>query len=238
MPKAGKYDYPARDLEICIDFLVKANDMAKETSFKREGFAEAIGQKPKGGGFNVLVGSLSMYKLVEASGGYVRYTELAKTILFGESSEQEQAKSNAVRNVLLFADLYDKFEDSLTDERLRIFLREKASVGITEVNDLSFEVGKLFKRVVKHIKSNESIGGDNDLMKGQGDEVGAGTAQWKLISPYGSMIIKDRESLEAAQKLLSVAEKNYPKNGQPKIDSKSAKGKKDLGDRGNGVAAL
>lgn len=223
MSKAGKYDYPSRDLDLCISALAKANEFAKETSFRRDAFAEAIGQKPKGGGFNVLVGSLAQYKLVDTGEGMIRFTQLGKTLIHGEESEKLRAKSEAVRNIVLFSDIYDKFGAHPKDEQLRLFLREKAGVDISEVNSLSLEVGKSFIRVAQYLqgideKQHTETGGDsmNTVTETQT------TDTWKLVSPYGSTLIKDTASLIAVKALLSVAEKTFSENSSNHI-----KGKKD-----------
>lgn len=156
MPKAGRYDYPYRELDDCIEYLRKANDIAKETSFSRESFANAIGQSPKGGGYNLLIGTMAMYKLVDTGAGQIIYTDLAKKILHGLSKEQEESKAQAARNVMLFADLYDKFGASPSDEQIQLFLRDKANVDIAEANRIAKEVSKLFKKVVGYLQTNAS----------------------------------------------------------------------------------
>ena len=172
MPKAGRYDYPFRDLDDCIEFLRKAHEISKDHSFTRDTFASSIGQKATGGGFNFLVGSMAMYKLVDTGGGQIIYTELAKKILHGLEEDKEQAKAQAVRNIILFADIYDKFKTTPTQEQLYHFLKDKANVDISEVNRISKEISKLFNKVVRYLRSNASetpfdtSGGENEVIEG------------------------------------------------------------------------
>jgi hypothetical protein len=156
MPKAGRYDYPFRELDDCIEYLRKANELTKEHSFTREQFAAAIGQKVTGGGFAMLVGSMATYKLVDTGGGRVIYTDLAKKILHGLDKDKEVAKSQAARNIILFADIYDKFGASPTTEQLYRFLQDKANVDISEANHLAKEIGKLFNKVAIYLKTDAS----------------------------------------------------------------------------------
>ena len=166
MPKAGRYDYPARTLDDCVKYLIKAHEVTKSHDIKRDTFAQANGVSHKGGGFGLLIGSLGMYKLATTGDGYVRYTDLAKKILHGEAFEKAQSKSDAVRNVMLFSDIADQFGKNVTDEQLRIFLRDKANAEIDEANHLSVEVRKLFKSVAQHIESiDDSQGGDSKKMQ-------------------------------------------------------------------------
>ena len=57
-----------------------------------------------------------------------------------QESEKEQLKNKAVRNVRLFADIYDRYGDNPTDEQLRLFLREKAEVEISKEGKTAEEV--------------------------------------------------------------------------------------------------
>src|SRR5438132_3519440 len=123
MPKAGTYDYPTRDLDDCVTYVRKAYETAKTNVMSREGFAQGINQSVKGGGFGLLVGSMADYGLVDTGSGQIRITDLGEKILFGEPDEQRKAKETAVRKVLLFADIYDRFGPNVTDEQLRLFLR-------------------------------------------------------------------------------------------------------------------
>ncbi len=222
MPKAGKYDYPTRDLDLCISALQKANKFAKETSFTREAFATAIGQSPKGGGFNVLVGSLSMYQLVDTGEKMIRYTELGKTLILGEEDEKLHAKKTAVRNIVLFSDIFDKFQSVPSDDQLRLFLRTKAGVDISEVNIPALEVGKLFKRCIQYLQGTDAE--QNSENGGETMEQVTTTqtsTTWKLISPYGSTLIKDSESFDAVEALLKVAKNQFKIKKEPSVtDSK------------------
>ncbi len=217
MPKAGRYDYPYRELDDCIEYLRKANEVSKEHVFTRDNFAAALGQKPAGGGFNMLVGSMAMYKLVDTGEGQVRYTELAKKILHGLSEEQSEARSHAARNVILFADLYDKFGASPSDEQIHHFLRDKANVDIADASSIAKDVSKLFKKLAGYLKPvtdakiETDNGGDNDRMMNTLDG-SQKSDTWILISPYGKTEIKDRISFVAATTLLSALEEKYPKD--------------------------
>jgi hypothetical protein len=162
MPKAGRYEYPGRDLDDCTNHLKQAYDIIKEHSAKREQFADTIKMSPKGGNFGLLVGAMAICGLVHTGDSYICYTDLTKNILHGTPAEVSEAKSRAVRNVTLFADIYGKYGANPSEDQLRDFLRSKALVDISEANSLSVEVGKIFKRVVGYLTltnmtQNESI---------------------------------------------------------------------------------
>jgi len=186
MPKAGRYDYPTRDLDHCISALQKAHDTAKQYVMTRDVFGQAIGMSPKGGGFNVLVGSMAMYKLIETGEGEIRFTDLAKNILHGEADEKADAKAKAVRNVILLGDIYDTYGSNPTDEQLRVFLRTKANVDISEASQLASEVGKLFKKVANYLRpvTNATMetgsGGEKKELKEESFESNTITEEYKL----------------------------------------------------------
>ncbi len=201
MPKAGTYDYPIRNLDDCIEHLRKARDTVKDRVMTRETFAQAIGQSVKGGGFGVLVGALADYGLVDTGGGQIKTTALGEKILYGEADERMKAKQTAVRNVLLFADIYDKFGENPSEEQLRIFLRDKAKVEISEANMLAAEIGKLLKTNLPYLKPAPS-GGGGEKPKVPTDMIGR-----LETNEYGIMNIKDELSLNLAIKLLTEIRK-------------------------------
>lgn len=228
MPKAGRYDYPSRELDLCIDHLRKANESTKEVVFKREDFANALKQKTSGGGFNVLVGSMSTYKLVETGSGEIRYTELAKEILHGRPHEIEKAKEKAVRNVILFADIYDKFGANPTEDQLYNFLKIKANVDVSEANSLALEIGKLFNKVAKYLKpvdqSETGDGGENKEMLGQEvTQSGILTETYKLGEGTEIKLPKDNATVawDKAKRALDII------LGVDQNDSNSAKRSKE-----------
>lgn len=147
MPKVGIYDCPTKDLETCVSMLRKGHDKLKSLSMVRDIFAGALEMSPKTGPFGLLVGSMVYYGLVHTGDGYVRYTDSAKTILFGEPNEVSKMKKQAVKRVQLFADIYARYGSRVTEEQLRLFLREKAGVDIPDAPIQALEVSKLYNKV-------------------------------------------------------------------------------------------
>src|SRR5438046_2040649 len=153
MPKAGRYDYPVRDLDSCIELMRTAYDRTRNFANTRQTFADAIGQSPKTGPFGLLIGSIGMYGLADTGDGHVRYTELAKKMLFGLQNEIDAAKRQAVQNIALFKDVYEKFGKNIDDDQLRIFLRDSGGVEIADAPEKANEVGKIYKKVVDYLMS-------------------------------------------------------------------------------------
>ncbi len=204
MPKAGKYDYPVRDLDDCLNYLEKAHKVSQSFTMKRDNFARAIGLSPLGGGFGSLLGSMAMFGLIETGEGDIRYTELAQKILFGEAKEKEELKNKAVRNVRMLGEIYDRFGDNPTTENLRHFLREKAEVHISKEESLASEVGKLLKKVVQHLKP---VGGGNKEMQTGGTTIQTGTGLFTVTKQGLTIEVDDLEKLGMVQLLVDNARK-------------------------------
>jgi hypothetical protein len=165
MPKAGRYDYPTRTLDDCVDALRKAWEGAKSYVQPRDSFANAIKMSGKSGSFNQLVGSMAMFGLVETGGGEIRWTETAKQIVHGKGDEVTKAKEQATRRIMLFGDVFDKFGANFSDDNLRLFLKDNATADIAEANSLAPVVGKLLKRHTQYLTPTKSGGGETDNMQ-------------------------------------------------------------------------
>lgn len=223
MPKAGRYDYPFRDLDDCVAFLSKAFDVKKEYVMTRDTFAQAIGQSVKGGGFNLLVGSIAMFGLAETGGGEIRYTELAKKLLFGEPDEKQKAMQDATRKISLFSEVYDKYGAGFTDDQLRLFLKDKAVVDIAEANSLAQTVGKSLKNHLKYLSPRD--GGEKKPMS----ESAAAAApaadliigQGTLTTAFGTMKLLNQGSIKLARQILDLVEAQMTE--EQKSESKAKK---------------
>jgi hypothetical protein len=156
LPRAGSYEYPLHDLDKVVERLRIAHDKTKSLSVTRDTFAEALNYSQKTGPFGTLVGAMGHYGLITTGDGYIRYTDLCKQILFGNPQEVSEAKSKAVRNVKLFGDMFDRLEGDPTEDQIRLFLKERASVDISLASSLSLEIGKIFKKVSRYIKDMNS----------------------------------------------------------------------------------
>lgn len=174
----------------------------------RDTFAQAIGQSVKGGGFNLLVGSIAMFGLAETGGGEIRYTELAKTILFGEEDQKAKAYEQAVRHITLFAEVYDKYGTAFTEDQLRLFLKDKAVVEISEANSLAQTVGKQLKNHLKYLTPRS--GGEKKPMSEAQPQAGmaaeVSVSQDQLITSFGTIKLVNEATIKLARQLLDVVE--------------------------------
>lgn len=198
MPKAGTYDFPADDLDRCVEKLIKARKTSNKTTQTREGFAQSMGMSIKTSTFGTLIGSMAQYGLVDTGSGQIRVTSLGEKIVFGEPKEQADSKAEAVRMVLLFADIAKQFGGTPTDEQLRLFLREEAKVELSDANETASVVGKLVKSNLPYLQSAGGGGGDKRPMTERPSTTG-GAGTWALSTDsYGELRIVDDLSADFA----------------------------------------
>ncbi len=151
MPKAGRYDYPSRPLDALIDRVKKIYEVLGPVA-KRQHVAETLGMSYRSGSFGSLIGSMEIFGLIETGGGDIRITELGKAVAF-ETDDRllQEAKAKAVGNVELFSDLFRQYGSDINEEKVKAFLRAKASVDVAELPRHADEIGKLLKRVSPYL---------------------------------------------------------------------------------------
>lgn len=147
MPKAGIYDYPLFDLDFVFDKLRQAYNTTKTDETDREIFAEVLGMSARGGGFAALVSAMEKYNLINTGRGKITITEVGKLALFGLPAEVERAKAEAVSNVTLFREVFQQYGKDATEEQFRAFLRQKAGVDVSKVQNVARDAFKVYSRV-------------------------------------------------------------------------------------------
>ena len=157
MPKAGKYDYPFFDIDACVDKLRHYYEVVKTDETTREVVAETLGMSIRGGGFAALISSMEKYGLIKTGGGNVTITDLGKTILYGEPSEIQRVRQEAVSSINLFKELYDKYGRDIQLEQIRAFLRQKANVDITKAQKIAPKVDTIYKKVSNYITPAQKL---------------------------------------------------------------------------------
>jgi hypothetical protein len=202
MPKAGRYDFPMIALDDTIERLRKIVDVSKANVIKRDQAAEILGMKHRGGWTGSLFGAMAQWGLVDTGENQLRVTELARKILYGEPNEVNEAKTEAVKRIEIFADIFQQYGDTITDEQLRTFLRQKAFVDISEVQSLANEVGKIYKKVAMYLRPVAQV------PKAEVPKLSVENGESILLeirSPeYGILKVKDELSAEFAGKIIEV----------------------------------
>jgi len=157
LPKAGKYDYPFFDIDHCIDKLRQYHEVLKIDEVTRQIVAETLDMKMRGGGFANLISAMDKYGLVTTGRGNITITDLGKKILYGEAHEVERTKKQAVSNIDLFRELYEQYGDSINQEQIRAFLRQKGNVDISKAQKIAEKVDKIYKNVSNYIVTAKKL---------------------------------------------------------------------------------
>ena len=155
MPKAGTYDYPFYDLDHVIEKLRRFYEVTRTDETERSVVAEALGMAERGGGFANLISSMEKYGFIRTGGGNVTVTDLGKIVLYGDSTEIEQAKTTAVTNIDLFREVNQQYGTNVTVEQMKAFLRQKALVDIAEAQKIAPKVVAIYKKVSNYITTAE-----------------------------------------------------------------------------------
>lgn len=230
MPKAGRYDYPFFDLDSCIDKLREFHKLAQVDQATRSIFAETLKMSMTGGGFVNLISSMEKYGLIETGSGSVTITGVGKTILYGEKSEMEQLKKKAVSNIDLFRELYEQYGKNVTEEQIRVFLRQKANVDISKAQKKAKSVDTIYKKVLNYIVPAQKLGPASGV-KTFG--LGSGRRETSTETELGKEPLKIQkgglyieipsdaqmlENIEYAKDFLIFMEQKLKGKTEPKID--------------------
>ena len=154
MPKAGSFDYPYIELDDAIERIRKIRENAGGRVASRGGAIAAMNLK-EGGQANRVLGSLSDYGLAETGAQQVRISDLGDRVLFGEEEEKKRGRHEALMHVALFRELESRYGKNPTDEQIRVFLRDRASIDKAEIAEVAADIGKIFKKNSVHIVSGE-----------------------------------------------------------------------------------
>lgn len=213
MSKNVKPAYPARNADDCVDSLKIAFDKTKKTTDTRQEFADGLNMTAGGGAYNVLVGSLSSFRFVETGNGQIVYTDLGKKATFGKDDEVKEAKREAVANIPIFRELYNRYGASISDDQIRIYLKNDLGVDMQDLDSYTEKVSLSLKSNLQYLitvkqddkKSDEKKGGEDlDLTD---DNSVLGTAQALIVSKFGRLKISDEETLAMARMYLGYIEK-------------------------------
>ena len=158
MPNVGIYDYPSHDIDFCLEKLKTAHDKIRADEMQRDNVADMLGMSYRGGAFAGFISSIEKYGLVETAwGGKVTITDIGKLAIYGMLGEREKAKSDAVSNIELFQELYQKYGTNASEEQIRAFLRQEANVDIMKLQRMSEDVYKIYNNVAKYLIPVEQL---------------------------------------------------------------------------------
>jgi hypothetical protein len=188
MPKAGNYDYPYLDIDPTVQKLVKLHDVAKTLEMTRSIAAQSLGMAESSGYFAYVISSFEKYGFVDIGGGNVSITRLGKSAIFGTPDEIEKAKQEAVSNVGLFRDIAGQYGQSPTIEQIKVFLRQKAHVDISEADKIAKNVLRMYKNVARYIIPTTQL--EQPPSKPVSKVAGESRGEFTVNEPVGTELLK------------------------------------------------
>ena len=222
MGKIGAYKYPEHDIETAIDIVERIHNKGIT---KQEVLAEELGHSSnKSGAFRNKLTSLRRYGLV-GSRGDVSLSNLANKIVSPRpnSNERQMAIGEAVKNVDLFNDLFEKLEyGTPNDEEFWYHLVELADVERTEAKEKANNIKSLYESGLDYVQSDtdepdiedtgpDSSAGERDEKTRDGRKVPE-DAHARLITPDATIDIRGRATYLAAKALFEDIGRQYQSN--------------------------
>jgi hypothetical protein len=211
LPKAGKYEYPFFDLDSALEKLKKLHDVLHTDEINRDVAADTLGMAVMGGGFAYLISSMEKYGLVKTGSGKLVITERGKLALYGDETEKEKAKCEAVLSVELFDELFSQYGKEVTAEQIKAFLRQKALVDVIKAQKLAQNIDKIYKNVANYIVTADKLERPQVTMAQEvSGQVGRrfdtqGDSKKDILKiQYGSLYLEvEKEDAENALKMIA-----------------------------------
>lgn len=223
MGSIGEYKYPEHKIDKCVDIVERIHNKGIS---KQEILAEELGhESAESGAFSNKLTSLRRYGLITGRGDIV-LSELAKKIAAPRpnSNEREVAIGNAVTNVDLLQDLYNKTDYERPDENFWYQVAEVADADRSEAKQKADSIESLYRAGINYAKQARS--GTEAQEKSQDEYDGAGEsadssmessvpdsvpdeADAILITPDANIQIRNQATYAAAKALFDSIGAEY-----------------------------
>ena len=216
MGKIGNYEYPQHNIEECAQ-IVDTIDEYDIT--KQDLLAEKLGHNsPKSGAFRNKITSLRRYGLLSGRGD-ISLTATAEKIAnpAPSSDERQEAMGEAVKNLSLFARIYERLGGEPADDDFWYHLVEVTDVERSEAKEKAGRLKRLYSVGLTYLdKVNSAEGGeqteksssssDDDVDREPMSENVDATIKTR---DFGEVKIRNEETLELARNMLKILEKQY-----------------------------
>lgn len=238
MPKAGRFDYPELDVEDAVKRLSKLWENTKKNASPRNIAVQAMGLK-EGGRAQQILASLDKYGIAQTGGNEVRITELGERILFaGSEEEKEEHLRKAVSNVELYSELARNYGRTPTEQQIRLFLQQTASVDLPKITKTTADVSQKLKDNLTYLASAKVEGEHEREPKGErqswdarplsasvgGDWMQASTTGMIQITPVeGKPFVFPLDNIKLARSLVNAVFDDLEKKPAHGADKKQEK---------------
>jgi len=209
MSKIGNYEFPDTRFRTILKAIEVLVTTLKGKVEQEENYAKAMGQS-QSGGFIQKLSDLRKYKLISKRGG-IEATELAKKIVKPYTEqEKKEALNEAVRNIKLWVDLYNKIgEEQITEEQFKIHLSELAH-DRDKIDKLNSAIYNSYNEIKKYLiprntEETEKYLSDNiddNIVENKDKKFDKDKMLKAEIGDYYIRIPKEKEAIKKAKQIL------------------------------------
>ena len=199
----GKYRYPVKGVDYVVGHLKRVIDRVPSRA-ERKRFAEALGMSLKSGNLFLLLSSMKMYGFIETGMGYIRITELGKSVCSRDHNIAYRGKVEAVRRIELFRDLYDHIGREVNEEKIASFLTEKVKVDEGEAYKKAKSILRVYREVLPYLEA--AMTREDTTFKREIEEERLGTIKITVNAEgfiFHKVLPFNKKGIESLQKLLN-----------------------------------
>ena len=214
----GKYRYPVKGVDHVIGHLKRVIDRVPSRA-ERKKFAEALGMSLKSGNLFLLLSSMKMYGFIETGMGYIRITELGKSVCSRNSDVAHRSKVEAVRRIELFRDLYDHIGREANEDKIASFLTEKVKMGEEEAYKKAKSILRVYRNVLPYLEM--AVNREDTIFETEIEEKRPGTIKITVNAEdfiFHKVLPFNKKGIESLQKLLNFLKSQAEELNEKKKD--------------------
>ena len=199
----GKYRYPVKGIDHVIEHLKRVIDRVPSRA-ERSKFAEALGMSLKSGNLFLLLSSMKMYGFIETGMGYIRITELGRSVCSQDPEMAHRGKVEAVKRIELFRDLYDHVGKEANEDKISSFLTEKVKMGKDEAYRKTKSILRVYREVLPYLEA--AMSREDTVFKPEMEEGKPGTIKITVNAEgfiFHKVLPFNKKGIESLQKLLN-----------------------------------
>lgn len=202
-----------------------------------EHIAQALGHKPKSGGFNQKIADLKAYGLIDGSRGSYQVSDTGSKATFGNKVEMDDALDKAVKRIDLWRIIYEKCGKEPDQETFWIDLAEITGIPRPESQKKADAVRKAYIEDIKYLfsveklvlppesqnveaRAIEAIGRTSGMTTTQMEPALTGGVAVIQFPEFGEsrVVIRDKKSLKTIRRFLDDLEEFLNSESEGHVD--------------------
>lgn len=212
MGKIGNLDYPDFKIHDAMEITKVIEDRFNGRVENQATLAQVLGHKTeKSGGFISKITALRRYGLVTGR-GEIETTQLAKSIVYPKNQEEQtKAVVQAIENVELFKRIFERLGEAMPSGDFWVDLVEITGAERGEAQKDAIKIRNLYvdglEYMVSSRKAERKLKGIEEKPSKVDIAPMPSEALFELRTrEYGTLIVKDEESIAVARKLIDIIE--------------------------------